>query len=81
LAQATPFLSAFGHAVVAWIWLDQARAASTAANPTAADQSYYAGKIRTCRYFFEAELPKIHTWLDYVATLSDVASAMPLEQF
>ena len=80
LAQATPFLSAFGHAVVAWIWLDQARAAS-AADASPADQSYYAGKIRACRYFFEAELPKIHTWLDYVATLSDVASAMPVEQF
>jgi alkylation response protein AidB-like acyl-CoA dehydrogenase len=80
LAQATPFLSAFGHAVLAWIWLDQACAASRATQ-TGPDQPYYAGKIRACRYFFEAELPKIHTWLDFVATMSDVASCMPADQF
>ncbi len=80
LAQATPFLSAFGHAVLAWIWLDQANAAAHAA-PVEADRHFYAGKIRACRYFFEAELPKIETWLDYVASMSDVASGMKIEEF
>jgi alkylation response protein AidB-like acyl-CoA dehydrogenase len=82
LAQATPFLSAFGHAVVAWIWLDQAKAAAQASSDAPEpDQPFYAGKIRACRYFFEAELPKVTTWLAFVSQLSDVASAMPLDQF
>ena len=82
LAHAAPFLSAFGHAVVAWIWLDQAnRAAGPMRNCGAADRTFYAGKIRACRYFFEAELPKAETWLSFAAMLSDVASAMPVEQF
>ena len=82
LAQATPFLSAVGHAVVAWIWLDQAhRAAALMPGCGPADQAFYAGKIRACRYFFEAELPKVETWLSFSARLSDVASAMPVEQF
>jgi hypothetical protein len=82
LAQATPFLSAFGHAVVAWIWLDQARAAARGAREAASpDQAFYAGKIRACRFFFEAELPKVATWLEYVSALSDVASGMKMEEF
>jgi alkylation response protein AidB-like acyl-CoA dehydrogenase len=82
LAQATPFMSAFGHAVVAWIWLDQAKAAAHASSDAPEqDQPFYAGKIRACRYFFEAELPKVTTWLAFVAQLSDVASAMPIDQF
>jgi alkylation response protein AidB-like acyl-CoA dehydrogenase len=82
LAQATPFLSAFGHAVVAWIWLDQANAAARASSGAPEpDQPFYAGKIRACRYFVEAELPKVATWLTFVAQLSDVASGMPEDQF
>jgi alkylation response protein AidB-like acyl-CoA dehydrogenase len=81
LAQATPFLSAFGHAAVAWIWLDQANAAALVRTPSESDRAFYAGKIRACRFFFEAELPKVDTWLDYAGALSDVASAMPEDQF
>jgi alkylation response protein AidB-like acyl-CoA dehydrogenase len=82
LAQATPFLSAFGHAVVAWIWLDQAKAAAHASSDAPEpDQPFYAGKIRACRYFFEVELSKVATWLAFVAQLSDVSSGMPVEQF
>jgi hypothetical protein len=82
LAQATPFLSAFGHAVVAWIWLDQANAAARALpGALAQDRDFYAGKIRACRFFFEAELPKVTAWLEYAGKLSDVAAGMPVEQF
>jgi alkylation response protein AidB-like acyl-CoA dehydrogenase len=70
---ATPFLRAFGHVVVAWLWLDQALvAARDSADP------FLAGKLRACRFFYECELPKVTVWLSFVASCSDVsASADP----
>jgi alkylation response protein AidB-like acyl-CoA dehydrogenase len=68
---ATFFLWAFGHAVVAWLWLDQVVAAARAQ-----DRSLYAGKLRACRFFFEIELPRAHTWLEVVASLTGVAAEM-----
>ena len=76
LAHATAFLSAFGHAVVGWLWLDQA--VCCAAEPA---DAYRLGKIRACRFFFETELPRVSLWLDEVDALSDAAADMPIEQF
>jgi alkylation response protein AidB-like acyl-CoA dehydrogenase len=59
LANASVYLEAFGHVVVAWMWLRQGIAAARAlggANP--ADADFYAGKLSACRYFFRWELPK-----------------------
>ncbi len=61
LANATLYLDAFGHAVVAWMWLRQAITA-TMKLPEAineADKNFYQGKINTCRYFMTYELPNI----------------------
>ena len=76
LANATPFLQAFGHIVVGWLWLDQALTA--AASPP---DDYTAGKLRACRFFFECELPKIHAWVQFVASRSDVAAGADPVQF
>jgi alkylation response protein AidB-like acyl-CoA dehydrogenase len=38
---------------------------------------FYDGKLRACRFFFEAELPKIRPQLAFVASSSDVAAGMP----
>jgi alkylation response protein AidB-like acyl-CoA dehydrogenase len=73
---ATFFLWAFGHAVLAWMWLDQAVAAAHAQ-----DGSLYAGKLRACRFFFEVELPKAHTWIAIVASSSEVAAEMSTDDF
>lgn len=70
-ANATPFLSAFGHIVLGWLWLDQA---ATALLATAADENFVEGKQRACRYFFECELPKVSRLLAFVASGSDVAA-------
>ena len=75
LANATAFLRAFGHIVVAWLWLDMALALDTA------DSDFAAGKRRACRYFFECELPHALVWLSFARSLSDVASGVPLAQF
>ena len=62
LANATPYLQAFGHVVLAWIWLDLVL--SFAAD----DGSDFAqGKRAAQRYFFAYELPKIQAWLAVVA--------------
>ncbi|MET0919377.1 MAG: acyl-CoA dehydrogenase, partial [Burkholderiales bacterium] len=68
LANATPYLQAFGHTVIAWMWLDVAIAATRALDaggPPGAD--FLRGKLQAARYFFRYELPKIGAWLDVVA--------------
>jgi alkylation response protein AidB-like acyl-CoA dehydrogenase len=74
LANATPYLEAFGHVVLAWIWLDQSLAA---ARLTHADDAGFArGKQQACRYFFVHELPKVDAWLDLVASLDSTTMDM-----
>uniref|UniRef100_UPI002FCC6E0D acyl-CoA dehydrogenase C-terminal domain-containing protein n=1 Tax=Bosea sp. (in: a-proteobacteria) TaxID=1871050 RepID=UPI002FCC6E0D len=78
LINASAFLSAFGHVVVGWLWLDQACAiAGRSDEPDA----FARGKLRACRYFFEAELPKARQQLAFVATLNATAGLTPLDEF
>jgi butyryl-CoA dehydrogenase len=63
LANATPYLQAFGHVVLAWLWLDVALAARQATAGT----SFGVGKLAAMRYFYAYELPKIDAWLGVVA--------------
>jgi alkylation response protein AidB-like acyl-CoA dehydrogenase len=78
---ATIFLRAFGHAVVAWLWLDLALAASAAVKNAGGERAFCAGKLRACRYFFEIEFPLIEPWLAIVASQSDVAAQAPTDIF
>jgi acyl-CoA dehydrogenase len=68
LANASLFLEALGHYVVAWIWLEQMIVAQSMLRPnpgaqrrelTAADQAFYHGKRQAARYFLDWELPRI----------------------
>lgn len=71
LANATPYLQAFGHVVLAWIWLEMALAAKAAqadaSRRGALGEGFLKGKLATCDYFFSFELPKIDAWLGVVA--------------
>jgi alkylation response protein AidB-like acyl-CoA dehydrogenase len=58
LANATIYLEAVGHVVLAWIWLQQA----VAAHGKAGD--FYDGKRLAARYFFYYELPKTTAQFD-----------------
>ena len=82
LANATVYLDAFGHVVIAWIWLWQAVVAARAL-PTAseADAAFYRGKTSTCRYFFRYELPKVFAQFELVAALDDTCFNFDPEQF
>lgn len=74
LANATPYLQAFGHVVVAWLWLDVARAAVAAA--VGKDDAFLRGKLQAARYFFDFELPKIDAWLAVVAARNPTCREM-----
>jgi alkylation response protein AidB-like acyl-CoA dehydrogenase len=62
---ATPFLFAFGHAVVGWLWLDMALLSDRrlADNANDSESTFYRGKLRASRYFAEYELPRVKAWL------------------
>jgi alkylation response protein AidB-like acyl-CoA dehydrogenase len=62
LANATPYLQAFGHVVLAWIWLDVALAG------TQREDDLAQGQRAAMRYFFAYELPKIGAWLAVVCS-------------
>ena len=74
LANATPYLQAFGHVVVAWLWLDVARVAVAAA--AGKDDAFLRGKLQAARYFFGFELPKIDAWLAVVAARNPTCREM-----
>jgi alkylation response protein AidB-like acyl-CoA dehydrogenase len=61
LANATPYMQAFGHVVLAWLWLDVVLAARAAGSPL------LPGKEAARAYFYAFELPKIDAWLGPVA--------------
>ena len=64
LANAVPYLQAFGHTALAWIWLDVALASRAAAAGEATPA--HTGRMAATRYFFHYELPKIGAWLKVV---------------
>ena len=61
LADATAYLEATGHLVVAWLWLEQWLAAE------GKEGAFYDGKRAATRYFFTRELPKVGPMLDLLA--------------
>jgi butyryl-CoA dehydrogenase len=78
LANATPYLQAFGHVVLAWIWLDVALALSSA---SASNSPLRPGKLAAMRFFFAYELPKIGAWLGVVSRREPLVREMRAEWF
>ena len=71
LANASLYLEAFGHVVVAWVWLEQALVAQAALARGASgeDETFYRGKLAAAAYFSRWELPKVGPQFDLLATL------------
>lgn len=76
LANAVPYLQAFGHTVLAWIWLDVALTAHAA--PTSPART---GRLGAMRYFFHYELPRIGAWLAVVSSRDATCAELPEEAF
>ena len=77
LANAVPYMQAFGHMVVAWIWLDVALAMPEGVQRDASN----IGRMAALRYFHRYELPKIGAWLAVVASCDPTCAEMPEEAF
>jgi len=75
LANATPYLQAFGHLVLAWLWLDIALALHGRGG------AFAAGKRQAMRFFFHHELPKMGPWLAVVSAHEASFLQMPAEAF
>ena len=68
-------MQAFGHTVLAWIWLDVALAVRADGAPAS------TGKLAAMTYFFNYELPKTGAWLRVVETRDPTCADMPEEAF
>ena len=79
LANAVPYMQAFGHTVLAWVWLDVALA--TLARDADLAQPASVGRMGGMRFFFHYELPKIGAWLQVVSTRDATCAAFPEEAF
>lgn len=72
LANAVPYLQAFGHLVIGWIWLDVARVIK-AESPEPRDQGWLAA----ARYFHRYELPRVEAWLSVVIAQDQTCVEIP----
>jgi butyryl-CoA dehydrogenase len=79
LANAVPYMQAFGHTVLAWVWLDLALA--TLAHDAALAQPASVGRMGAMQFFFRYELPKIGAWLQVVSARDTTCAQMPEDAF
>jgi alkylation response protein AidB-like acyl-CoA dehydrogenase len=82
LANATIFLDAMGHVVIAWMWLKQAVAATVGLDKGhEPDTAFYQGKLAAAQFFYRYELPKIQSNLAVVASLDSTCYDLASDQF
>ncbi len=81
LANATPYLQAFGHVVIAWMWLEVALCAQQHLRGERADAVALRGQLSACRYFYRYELPRIEAWLGVVQSRDDTCRTMNVDGF
>lgn len=75
LANSVVYLEAFGHMVIAWMWLEQLLATAGRTG------DFYDGKRQAARYFFRYELPKTGPQLDLLESLDRTTMEMRPEWF
>lgn len=79
LANAVPYMQAFGHTVLAWVWLEQAL--TVQAQDAALSVAANAGRMGALAYFYHYELPKTAAWLRVVSARDMTCVQMPLDAF
>ena len=75
MANSAVYLEAFGHIVIAWIWLEQVLAAEGRTG------EFYDGKRQAARYFFRYELPRTGPQLDLLESLDRTTLEMRPDWF
>ena len=79
LANAVPYMQAFGHTVLAWVWLDVA--CSVLARDATLSIAASAGRMGAARYFYHYELPRIGAWLQVVRQRDLTCAALDEDAF
>jgi hypothetical protein len=79
LSNATELMAAFGHIVVAWIWLDQTTVLLGRAGQS--DAGLLKAKLAACRFFFDVELPRVTRSLDICRSMSRMIADTPTDIF
>ena len=74
LANAVPYMQAFGHTVLAWMWLEVELASLS-------DSVANAGRRHAAQFFFNYELPKISAWLQVVEARDMTCAHMAEDSF
>ncbi|MCW5622670.1 MAG: acyl-CoA dehydrogenase [Burkholderiales bacterium] len=70
LANASLYLEACGHVVVAWLWLKQALVAVERIGcAEGVERDFYQGKLQACAYFYRWELPRTRHQFDLLNDL------------
>lgn len=75
MANSVVYLEAFGHLVIAWMWLEQFVAAHSECG------DFYDGKRQAARYFFRYGLPRIAPQLDLLESLDRTTLEMSPDWF
>ena len=75
LANAVPYMQAFGHMVLAWVWLDVALSCVGKTDDAS------VGRLGAMQFFFNYELPKIDAWLNVVASRDSTCADLPENAF
>jgi len=78
LANATPYLQAFGHTILAWLWLDVGAAILESGQ---ADSPANVGRLAALDYFMRYELPKTDAWLRVVEARDRTCLDIPADAF
>ena len=79
LANAVPYLQAFGHTVLALVWLDVALAVLR--QGAAVSIASCQGKLRATAYFYHYELSKIGARLQVVASCNLTCAQVGEDEF
>jgi butyryl-CoA dehydrogenase len=78
LANATPYLQAFGHTILAWLWLDIGAAIVDSGD---AESTANVGRLAALDYFMRYELPKTDAWLRVVEARDRTCRDVPEDAF
>ncbi|MFM9881003.1 MAG: acyl-CoA dehydrogenase, partial [Burkholderiaceae bacterium] len=83
LPNAVPYMQAFGHTVLAWIWLDVALVDAEGGDSSDAtkNDAACAGRTGATAYFYHYELSKIGAWLQVVSARDRTCADLPEAAF
>ena len=81
LAGSYDFMHLFGHAMLGFMWAQQAVAAQSALDEGRGDAAFFRTKLATGRYYMQRQLPMTATHLARITSGADTVMALEAEAF